>query len=194
MPKLWSATVDAHRLAVREAVLDAAGRIVEEHGPTAVTMSGLAEAAGVGRATLYKYFPDIESTLLAWHERHVHTHLTRLEQVRDREPVGRRLAAVLDAYARIVHERGSGALIGFLHLDAHVEHAQQHLAVFVRDLIAEEAELGMVRRDTSPSELAAYVLHALEAAGVAKSSAAALRIGVIVLDGLRPTADRTREV
>lgn len=189
MPKLWSATVDAHRLAVREAVLDAAGRIVEAHGPTAVTMSGLAEAAGVGRATLYKYFPDIESVLLAWHERHVNAHLTRLEQVREREPLGRRLEAVLDAYARIMHERGSGALVGFMHQHAHVEHAQQHLAGFVRDLIAEEAELGTVRRDTSPSELAEYVLHALEAASIAKSAAAARRISVIALDGLRRVAD-----
>jgi hypothetical protein len=27
-------------------------------------------AAGIGRATLYKYSPDIESVLLAWHEGH----------------------------------------------------------------------------------------------------------------------------
>lgn len=189
MPKLWSATVDAHRLAVRDAVLDAAGRIVEEHGPTAVTMSGVAEVAGVGRATLYKYFPDVAAILLAWHERHVNAHLARLEQVRDAAPVGRRLAAVLDTYARIVHQRGRGALVGFLHQHSHVEHAQQHLAAFVRDLIAEEAELGTVRRDASPAELAEYVLHALEAASAARSATAAHRLSAIALDGLRPAPE-----
>lgn len=34
-----------------------------------MTMSRIAEEIGIGRATLYKYFPDVEAILLAWHER-----------------------------------------------------------------------------------------------------------------------------
>jgi AcrR family transcriptional regulator len=149
-------------------------------------MSGIAEATGIGRATLYKYFPDVESILLAWHERHVNAHLDRLKEIRSKETVGRELPAVLDAYAEIVHERGRGALVTFLHQDAHVAHAQAHLREFVRDLIAEEAKSGTVRGDVSPTELAAFVLHALEAAGDAKSVSGARRLSAITLEALRP--------
>jgi hypothetical protein len=31
--------------------------------------------SGIGRATLCKYFPNVESILAVWHERHVASHL-----------------------------------------------------------------------------------------------------------------------
>jgi AcrR family transcriptional regulator len=34
-------------------------------------MSQIAEETRVGRATLYKYFPDVDAILVAWDERHV---------------------------------------------------------------------------------------------------------------------------
>src|SRR5687767_12640605 len=70
VPKLWNETIEAHRQAVQEAILDTTAALVEEHGLTAVTMSAIAEKTGIGRATLYKYFSDIETVLSAWHERH----------------------------------------------------------------------------------------------------------------------------
>ena len=59
-----------------------------------------AEQTGIGRATLYKYFPDAEAILAAWHERHVAGHLEYLARVRDeaRDPSDR-LRAVFEAYA-----------------------------------------------------------------------------------------------
>jgi AcrR family transcriptional regulator len=38
-------------------------------------MSDIAEATGIGRATLYKYFLDLETILSAWHQRQVEAHL-----------------------------------------------------------------------------------------------------------------------
>lgn len=185
MPKLWSDTVEAHRRAVREAVLDAAGMLVHTRGLPAVTMSGIAEASGLGRATLYKYFPDIESVLLAWHERHVSEHLDQLMEVSRTTAAGRRLPAVLEAYAVMMHERGGNQAAGFLHQDAHVAHAREALSSFLRDLIADEVASGTVRDDVSPSELAQYCLHALAAAAALPSTAAARRLGAITLDALR---------
>ena len=78
MPKLWTETIDAHRRAVRDAALDATAALVAEHGLTSVTMSQIATETGVGRATLYKYFPDVEAILLAWHERQITRHLQHL--------------------------------------------------------------------------------------------------------------------
>ena len=71
MPKLWRETIDAHHATVRDAALDATARLVADHGLVALTMSQIAEQAGIGRATLYKYFPDAHAVLTAWHERQI---------------------------------------------------------------------------------------------------------------------------
>ena len=78
MPRLWNDTIEAHRHDVRDAVMDATASIVAAQGLLSVTMSRVAEESGIGRATLYKYFPDVEAILLAWHERHVVQHLDQI--------------------------------------------------------------------------------------------------------------------
>ena len=83
MPRLWTETVAGHRAAVREAALDAVAALVVRHGLRGVTMSQVAEDAGIGRATLYKYFPDVDAMIAAWHERQVTAHLDRLVAARD---------------------------------------------------------------------------------------------------------------
>ena len=55
VPKLWNETIEAHRRAVRDAILETTAALVVEHGLTSVTMSQIAEETGIGRATLYKY-------------------------------------------------------------------------------------------------------------------------------------------
>src|SRR6266851_3046479 len=100
MPRLWKKTIEAHRREVRDAIQDTTAALVAEHGLQSVTMSQIAEETGVGRATLYKYFADVEAILLAWHERHVTSHLEHLAEVRDQAGGAReRLEAVLEAYA-----------------------------------------------------------------------------------------------
>jgi AcrR family transcriptional regulator len=47
----------------RKAILDTTAALVAEGGLLSVTMSRIAEEAGIGRATLYKYFPDVEAIL-----------------------------------------------------------------------------------------------------------------------------------
>src|ERR687892_2611379 len=83
VPRLWKETIEAHRQGVQDAVLDTTAALVAEHGLRSVTMSQIAEETGIGRATLYKYFPDVETILLAWHERQVTRHLEHLSQIRD---------------------------------------------------------------------------------------------------------------
>ena len=146
VPKLWDDTIEAHRRAVRDATLDTTAALVAAHGLSAVTMSQVAEETGIGRATLYKYFSDVETILVAWHERQVAGHLQYLAEVRERagEP-GERLAAVLETYALIHHEAHGSDLAALLHRGEHVARAQQHLRDFLRDLLAEAAEAGDVR-------------------------------------------------
>ena len=188
MPKLWNETIEAHRRAVREAILDTTAALVAEHGLASVTMSQIAEATGIGRATLYKYFPDVEGILFAWHERQITGHLAQLAAVRDQAgDAGERLAAVLHAYALIAHESRNHhhtELAALLHRDQHVARAEQQLREMIRDLVAEGARTGDIRDDVPPDELARYCLHALTAASSLPSEAAVHRLVTVTLAGL----------
>jgi AcrR family transcriptional regulator len=190
VPKLWTETIEAHRNAVRHATLDTTAALVAEHGLRSVTMSQIAKETGIGRATLYKYFSDVESILIAWHERQVTGHLEHLAELRVQAGhAGERLEAVLEAYALIHHEHHGTELAALLHRGEHVARAQQHLRDFIRDLVAEGAKTGDLRDDVAPDELATYCLHALTAAGNLPSKAAVRRLVAVTLAGLRPRAD-----
>jgi AcrR family transcriptional regulator len=189
VPKLWNETIEEHRRAVRDTVLETTATLVAEQGLRGVTMSRIAEQSGIGRATLYKYFPDVESIMAAWHERQIAGHLGQLAELRDRPGTpGERLAAVLQAYALIQQQRHGhgGELSALLHRGDHVAHAEQHLRHFIRDLLTEGARAGDVRDDVAPDELAGYCLHALAGAGTLTSKAAVKRLVAVTLAGLRP--------
>jgi AcrR family transcriptional regulator len=195
MPKLWTETIEAHRREVRDAILDTTATLVSKHGLRAVTMSQIAEETGIGRATLYKYFSDVEAILLAWHERQITLHLEYLADVRDQAGhAAERLEAVLETYARIWHEshgHHDSELRAFLHRDdqTQVARAQKQLRYMIRDLLTEGAASGHVRKDVAPDELASYCLHALAAASALPSKAAVRRLVMVTLAGVRPSAD-----
>ncbi len=184
MPKLWNETIDEHRRAVHEATLDAAANLVAEQGLISITMVSVAEKTGISRATLYKYFPSVESILLAWHERHVQGHLEFLETVRDGS-VGaqRRLEAVLKAYAFLSYSPHTGEIASFLHRGAHFTHAQEQVNALIRDLIVEGVAAGAVRSDLPPDELVGFCMRALTAAK-SPTKEVVLRLVLVILDGL----------
>lgn len=188
MPQLWAETVQAHRAEVREAILDAAGDLLHHRGLLGVTMSDLATTAGIGRATLYKYFPDVEQVVAAWHERQVAAHLAQLAAIRKRPGDSvQRLRAVSLAYGRICQQRqqhGDAELRAALHRHRPAGERPDQLVAIFADLIAEAAAAGAVRRDVPPDELAAYCISALEAASAATTPAALTRLVEVVWDGL----------
>ena len=190
MPRIWSQTIEAHRDAVREATINATAALVAVRGLNGVTMSQIAKDTGIGRATLYKYFPDVESILRAWHERQIDQHLKELLQVRDQTAGATdRLEAVLTAYAEASsHRRGhDDGLAGVLHGGEHVAAAHQRLREFLRDLIADAVAGGAMRQDVPADELALYCLHALAASASLDDPAAVERLVQTVLTGLRPS-------
>jgi AcrR family transcriptional regulator len=197
VPRLWNETIEAHRREVRDATLDATAALVAEHGLRSVTMSQIAEETGIGRATLYKYFPDVEAILIAWHERQITGHLDHLAQVRDQAgDASERLEAVLEAYALISHEshgHHNRELAAFLHRDKQVSRAEHELRTMIRDLLTETSKTGDVRDDIAPDELASYCLHALTAASTLPSKSAVRRLIHVTLTGLRPRAGSFRE-
>ena len=182
MPKLWNDTIETHRREVRNAILDSAWALAVEHVPSAVRMSEVAEKAGIGRATLYKYFPDVEAILAAWHERQINHHLEQLAEIRDKtDDPGRRLRAVLEGYARIQQRRAQhhnqphgGELASLLHTYERVATAHRQIHCFIRDVLT----------DAKADELANYCLFALTAASTLSSEAALRRLVSVTLAGL----------
>jgi AcrR family transcriptional regulator len=187
VPKLWNETIEAHRREVGDAILNAAAALVAERGLASVTMTEIAKESAIGRATLYKYFSDVEAILVAWHERQIANHLKHLIEIRDQAGhAGARLKAVLVAFAFISHEHHGSELAALLHRGEHVARAQQQLKDLIQALLVGTAKTGAIRRDVAPNELATYCLHALTAASRLRSRAAVRRLVEVTLAGLRP--------
>ena len=188
MPKIWTETVETHRDAVREAALEAAAQLLADLGLRGVTMSLVAEKTGIGRATLYKYFPDIDALLSAWHARQVGLHMKRLEELANGSGgAAERLGAVLEEYALIQHDVGlahDSTLVSQLHRGEHVGRAHNRLRDFIKDLISEAADTDQLRKDVAAGELADYCLHALSAARELPTKPAVRRLVKVTLSGL----------
>lgn len=186
MPKLWNETINAHKQAVDEAILAATAALIQEGGLGAVTMSAVAAAAGIGRATLYRYHPNVEAVLRAWHERVVGQHLAHLREVKNRpgNPLVR-LEAVLGGLAVSAHMHEGTDAAAMLHRGVHVARAHEELRALLADLLLEGVESGDVRADVTPGELALYCLHALGAASHVSSEAAVRSLVKVTVSGLR---------
>lgn len=71
MPRISEATIAKHRRRTETALLDAWGELLDERGYGDITLTLVAERAGVVRNTVYGYFPDKEHLLLAYLRREV---------------------------------------------------------------------------------------------------------------------------
>ncbi|MCZ9880193.1 TetR/AcrR family transcriptional regulator [Arthrobacter sp. B2a2-09] len=182
MPKLWNETIEEHRGAVQEAILDTAATLVAKHGMLSVTMSQIAQEAGIGRATLYKYFPNVESILRAQHDRQLAGHLEHLAAVtHSGGDAGHQLEAVLHIHAAMTYEHHGSPMAAIMHHEG----ARQTQLEFVSGVIRRAAETGAIRDDVAPGELASFCLHALAAAAESPSKAAVGRLVQLTLDSLR---------
>ena len=190
MASRWDSTVTGHRLALRDAVLDVTAELIEEKGLRGLAMSQIAERVGIGRATLYRHFPDVDSIVQAWHERQVSSHLDRL--VRAQHPghdPAERLRLALETFAASVFRARKHLGVEqavMLHRSEHTVHARQHLRELIENLLVEGAEADLVRHDTPPAELASFCLHSLAAAADLETEEAVDRLVELTIAALRP--------
>jgi AcrR family transcriptional regulator len=63
MPKIRAASIDEHKELTRQALLEAAHRLIDEAGTAEVPLGEIALAAGVGRTTFYDYFDDRDDVI-----------------------------------------------------------------------------------------------------------------------------------
>jgi AcrR family transcriptional regulator len=190
MPKLWATTIETHRQEVRHAVMDATAHLVAAQGLRGVTMSAIAEKAGIGRATLYKYFSDVDAILTDWHDEQVEQHLAHLRRLSEQAggPLDR-LDRVLRAYARGRYTASQHAdapeAVRSLHAGDGLSQHEAVLRDLVTDLIADCAAADAVRNDVPPVELAVFALSSLSGGAQAASKAAVQRLVDMTLQTLR---------
>jgi AcrR family transcriptional regulator len=170
MPRLWAETIDSHRRQLSDAVLDAAAALVAESGPLSVSMSAVAQRAGIGRATLYKYFPDVESIVLAWHQRAFSHRLAVLQALAQQPDL-----TLDDLVAFGVHQRhhlrqhteanAIGAVAEALAAPptAMPDVIADSVADSLAAVITELAHRREVRRDVEPAALARWTLYVVHA-------------------------------
>ena len=170
---------------LNEAITAAAVELVSEQGLTGVAMSHVAERAGITRATLYKYFPDVRAILSAWQERRVGENLVALREARDSaDSPGERLARMLETFAVMVYHQHTPELVVLLNSTEHASRGYAEFVKMLRDVIAEGARRGMFRDDIPASELASFCSNALAAASSVSSAAAARRFARVAVDAL----------
>ncbi len=171
-------------------ILETAATVLAEHGGS-VSMNELAEAAGVGRATLYRYFPTRDALFrglaeAAYGELRERIAEAELDSVPVREGVARVARCFLTAasrYAALLHTDKK-------HLGDPAE-VDRNLAQPVRDLLARGTRDGTLRSDLTVDVLFTLFTGLLEKAldlvlrqriGVEQGSSALV---TMFLDGAR---------
>src|SRR6266571_3512951 len=171
-----------------DAILDAAAHVLSEHGSSS-NMADVAAAAGVSRATLYRYYPHREALLdaLAAHAladaaaRIADAGLERAPVEEAIERIVRALVAVGDRYAILIREQ----------VNVDPAEAERLIGAPMQAVLARGIETGLLRQDLPAEVLLELFGGALVAAlkltergqlGIEEASAATARV---FLDGAR---------
>jgi AcrR family transcriptional regulator len=156
----WAQTRRDHRAGQADAIAGAALTLLLDRGVSALTMAAIADAAGISRQTLYRYFPDLDAVLvgvanvIAAHDDDLAARLHALPG-----PVER-----LDALVRIV--AGSHDASGLVALrstlppparDVLAQH-EDRMVCTVADVLADGIAAEVFRPDLDPAADAALVL------------------------------------
>ena len=176
-------------------IIDAAARVFAERGEAA-SMAEVAAAAGVGRATLYRYFPNRDALvggLVA----------ASIEELRARiDDAGLESVGVREALARVCRGfTAAGVRYAFLarvgdKTDEQEAEINRLLGRPIRDLLERGAAEGVLRDDVAPGVLFALftgllqqALH-LVAAGELGAEPAASAVVAVFLDGAGADGER----
>lgn len=166
-------------------ILDRAAAVLAEHGAT-VSMAEIAKAAGIGRATLYRHFPNREALLQAMAETAVEDLGDRLAeahlgQVPVREAIARVCRAFVTTGGKYIALRYTG------HKPADPDAVDRRIGAPLRTLLQRGAEEGALRSDLTPELMAVFFSALIEtgltlAARIGAEQAAAM-VAALFLDG-----------
>ena len=103
----WADLNEAYRSGQRESIAQTALTLLIEGGGARLSMAALAQAAGISRPTLYRYYPDMECVLVGVAELvSQHDQAFAAEMVAESDP-RRQLGTFIDA---VVHPTAHGHL------------------------------------------------------------------------------------
>ncbi len=154
MSDAWDRTRSEHRAARAEAIAASALHLLGTHGASALTMAAIASEAGVSRATLYRYYPDVDAVmtgiaeLVASHDRRLAEELSSLPDARAR------LDALVDLLvAASAEAHGPAVLHAALPPKARavLEAHEAGVRALVVDALAEGVASGAFRSDLEPA-------------------------------------------
>jgi AcrR family transcriptional regulator len=196
VPDLWADSLEAHRDLVRQRLLTAFAELAAEVPLDDVTLTAVAERAGLARSAVYNYVTSKHDLLLAhtadvtsrWVER-----LVRDGGATVAERLGRFVAATLRVFAED-RLAGQGADIPFdaeqhARLMAALRPVHDHLSALVAEGVADGSFTG------DPAELTRFVFATLEgyrtsiARGEVDAEVAASTVTGLLLDGLHGRRD-----
>jgi AcrR family transcriptional regulator len=137
MPRITGATIAEHVAAQEAAVVDAAKRLFAERGVAAVSLGDIAAEVGLGRTSLYRYFPTKAHILQRWFDLEMQPLLERSQQVAEGSgSPAQRLTAWLDVQLDFLTEEShamlteASALPEMLPDEVREHFAQQHRALY----------------------------------------------------------------
>jgi AcrR family transcriptional regulator len=112
MPRITGPTIAEHVAAQEAAVVDAAKRLFAEHGVAAVSLGDIAAEVGLGRTSLYRYFPTKAHILQRWFDLEMQPLVERSREVAAGPGApAQRLAAWLDVQLDFLTEESHATLV-----------------------------------------------------------------------------------
>lgn len=178
-PTVWEDSLTEHKRRQRAHILRVAADLIGEQGAANVAMSTLARRAGVARATLYNYFPDIERVLAAVVAEQAARFRTDLDHQLATAPdparrLHRYLLAVHEWTARRDRSRGGHGNPGRKlspQLSAVIHEPLAGLRALLATILADGIAGGVFARDIDPALHADFVFKLVTEPGTAETGA-----------------------
>ncbi len=115
MPRIRASSIAEHKALTRNALLDSAFRLFVANGFAGASLTDVASLAGVGRTTLYEYFPNKEELFMALIEERVPPLLEdAVARMSPGPPVERLAGAFEEAFTVLADNIDLGFLLFFV--------------------------------------------------------------------------------
>ncbi|MET9344075.1 MULTISPECIES: TetR/AcrR family transcriptional regulator [unclassified Nonomuraea] len=180
MPRISAATIGEHRAQTQDRILQAVSRLSRVQGIQEISMTDVAQEAGITRTVLYNYYPDKAALLLAFTERVTHYFI---ESYTRELPASATPAERLRAFIRLqlagllAHPHpGAAGLSAALGPDAY-QRLAEHVAPMQRILV-EILDSGASSGDFQMQDVAATARMILAVIGAERESLISGRVSV----------------
>ena len=178
MPRIWANSIEQHKADVRSAVMGTAAELATTSGVRSLTMSQIAQQAGISRATLYTYFSDVDEILRSWHRSMVDQHLAAIEASTGEanDDPATRLTAACERHIDVLTTHHHNPLLKPHPGDPDTVAAIQRLRVAFTSLVSAALPTKAHRHGLNITDYTSYLLASLEAASQFSSGAARRRL------------------